>query len=123
MKLGLNFVKSVLEEERANLQLWTSLETQFGTHGICRPISWDYEQERPYKGDTIKDKRRAYLLLFYNPEKAAKDQDMQTGIRTESRQPKEDSRSRQSEGTGPITIQAMEETPESAAMSIKTARS
>lgn len=74
VKLGLNYVKSVLDEERANLQLWTNLETQFGTHGICRSISWDYEQERPYKGDTIKDKRRAYLLLFYNPEKAAKDQ-------------------------------------------------
>lgn len=50
------------------------METQFGTYGICRSIEWDYEQERPYKGDVIKDKRRAYLLLFYNPEKAARDQ-------------------------------------------------
>ncbi|MDQ0414579.1 IS1634 family transposase, partial [Mesobacillus stamsii] len=42
--------------------------------GVCRTIEWDYEQERPYKGDVLKEKRRAYLLLFYNPEKAAKDQ-------------------------------------------------
>jgi transposase len=74
VKLGLNYVKNILEEERANLQLWSNLETQFGTYGICRTIGWEYEQERPYKGDTIKDKRRAYLLLFYNPVKAAKDQ-------------------------------------------------
>lgn len=74
VKLGLNYVKDALKEERANLQLWSNLETQFGTYGICKPIDWDYEQERPYKGDIIKDKRRAYLLLFYNPEKAAKDQ-------------------------------------------------
>jgi transposase len=74
VKLGLNYVKSVLEEERANLGLWSNLITSFGTHGICRQIDWEYEQERPYKGDTIKDTRRAYLLLFYNPEKAAKDQ-------------------------------------------------
>lgn len=74
VKLGLNYVKDVLEEERSNLQLWSNLKTQFGTYGICRTIDWDYEQERPYKGDVIKDKRRAYLLLFYNPEKAAKDQ-------------------------------------------------
>ncbi|GAU75467.1 IS1634 family transposase [Fusibacter sp. 3D3] len=74
VKLGLNYIKSVLEEERANLRLWSNLKTQFGTYGICRQIDWDYEQERPYKGDTIKDTRRAYLLLFYNPEKAAKDQ-------------------------------------------------
>jgi transposase len=74
VKLGLNYVKEVLDQERDNLRLWSNLETQFGTYGICRSIEWDYEQERPYKGDVIKDKRRAYLLLFYNPEKAARDQ-------------------------------------------------
>lgn len=74
VKLGLSYVKVVLEEERSNLQLWSNLDPQFGVHGICRPIEWDYEQERPYKGDVVRDVRRAYLLLFYNPEKAAKDQ-------------------------------------------------
>ena len=74
VKLGLNYVKEVLDQERDNLRLWSNLETQFGTYAICRSIEWDYEQERPYKGDVIKDKRRAYLLLFYNPEKAARDQ-------------------------------------------------
>ena len=74
VKLGLKYVKSVLAEERSNLQLWSNLDTQSGTYGVCRTIEWDYEQERPYKGDTLKEKRRAYLLLYYNPEKAAKDQ-------------------------------------------------
>jgi hypothetical protein len=74
VKLNLSYVKTVLEQERDNLKLWGNLETQFGTYGLCRTIEWDYEQERPYKGDTIKGKRRAYLMLFYNPEKAAKDQ-------------------------------------------------
>lgn len=74
VKLGLQYVKSVLDEERENLKLWSNLQTQFGIYGICRTIEWDYEQERPYKGEILKEKRRAYLLLFYNPEKAAKDQ-------------------------------------------------
>ncbi len=74
VKLGLNYVKEVLEQERDHLRLWSNLETQFGTYGICRSIEWDYEQERPYKGDVLRDKRRAYLLLFYNPEKASRDQ-------------------------------------------------
>jgi transposase len=74
VKLGLKYVKEILEEERENLQLWSNLQTQFGAYGVCRTIEWDYEQERPYKGDRLKAKRRAYLLLFYNPEKAAKDQ-------------------------------------------------
>lgn len=73
-KLNLKYVKKILDEERENLKLWTHLQGQFNTNGICRPIEWDYEQERPYKGDVLKEKRRAYLLVFYNPEKAAKDQ-------------------------------------------------
>ena len=73
VKLSLKYVKDVLEEERENLKKWSTLQTQFGAYGICRTIEWDYEQERPYKGDIVQEKRRAYLLLFYNPEKAAKD--------------------------------------------------
>ncbi|MEA4880310.1 MAG: transposase, partial [Synergistaceae bacterium] len=30
VKLGLKYVKEVLEEERENLQLWSNLQTQFG---------------------------------------------------------------------------------------------
>lgn len=74
VKLGLNYVKDVLEEERENLKLWSNLDTQFGTYAVCKTIDWDYEQYRPYKNDTLHDTRRAYLHLFYNPEKAAKDQ-------------------------------------------------
>jgi len=71
VKLSLKYVKTALEEERENLKRWSTLQTQFGAYGICKTIEWEYEQERPYKGDIIQEKRRAYLLLFYNPEKAA----------------------------------------------------
>ncbi len=74
VKLGLKYVKEALEAERENLKLWSNLKTQFGAYGVCKTIEWEYEQDRPYKGDVFKDKRRAYLMLYYNPEKAAKDQ-------------------------------------------------
>ncbi|WP_446787582.1 IS1634 family transposase [Macellibacteroides fermentans] len=74
VRLGLNYVKDVLEEEREKLQLWANLKTQFGVYGLGRTIEWEYEQERPYKGDVLKDTRRAYLLLYYSPQKAANDQ-------------------------------------------------
>ena len=74
VKLGLKYIKETLEEERESLRCWSNLQTQFGAYGLCRTIEWDYEQERPYKGDVLNSKRRAYLHLFYNPEKAAKDQ-------------------------------------------------
>ena len=74
VQLKLKYVKGVLEAERENLKLWSNFETQFNTYGVCRTINWEYEQERPYKGDVIKSEKRAYLHLFYNPEKAIKDQ-------------------------------------------------
>ncbi|WP_367358575.1 IS1634 family transposase [Mesotoga sp.] len=74
VKLNLNYVKETLEEERENLQLWSNLQPQFGVYGLCRTIQWEYEQERPNKGDVLSSKRRAYLHLFYSGEKAAKDQ-------------------------------------------------
>lgn len=73
-KLSLKYVRDALEEERENLKRWSNLLTQYGTHGICRTIIWDYEQKRLQTGEVLHEERRAYLLLFYNPEKAAQDQ-------------------------------------------------
>ncbi len=73
-KLSLKYVKEALKEEREGLKRWANMRAQFGTYGISKTIEWDYEQERPYKGDILSEKRRAYLLLYYNPEKAAKEQ-------------------------------------------------
>jgi transposase len=74
VKLSFKYVKEELECERENLKRWSNLQTQFGIYGISKTIEWDYEQERPYIGDVIREKRRAYLHIYYNPEKAAKDQ-------------------------------------------------
>jgi len=74
VKLSFKYVKEVLEKERENLKRWSNLQTQFGAYGLCKTIEWEYEEERPHKGDVIREKRRAYLHLYYNPEKAAKDQ-------------------------------------------------
>ncbi|WP_138224544.1 IS1634 family transposase [Paenibacillus algicola] len=74
VKLNLSYVKAHLEEERERLKLWSNFYSQYGTYGICKRIEWAYEQERPYKGDILQETRRAYLLLYYNPEKAARDQ-------------------------------------------------
>lgn len=74
VKIGLKFVADILEQEHSNLPIWTNLQSQFGTYAICSPIEWNYDQKRPYKGDTVTERKRAYLHIFYNPEKAAKDQ-------------------------------------------------
>ncbi len=37
-------------------------------------MKWDYAQERPNKGDTIREERRMYLHLYFNSERAAEDE-------------------------------------------------
>lgn len=74
VQLRLKYVKEVVEKERENLKLWSNFQTQFNIYGICRSITWDYEQERPNKGDVLHSKKRAYLHLFYSPQKQVKDQ-------------------------------------------------
>jgi transposase len=74
LKLSLKYVKDLLDEERERLKSWSKLQTQFGVYGVCRMFDWEYEQKRPYKQDLIQEKRRAYVHLYYNPEKAAKDE-------------------------------------------------
>lgn len=74
VKLSLQYVKDILDEERENLKSWPNLQTQFGVYGTCRMFDWEYECQRPYKQDVIKEKRRAYLHLYYNPEKAVRDE-------------------------------------------------
>jgi transposase len=74
IKLTLKYVKDTLDGEREDLKSWSNLQTQFGVYGVCRTIDWEYERERPYKKDIIQEKRRAYILLYYSPEKAARDE-------------------------------------------------
>jgi transposase len=74
VKLSLNFVRNALEAERDTLGVWSNLHPDFGVYGIMHAITWDYERVRPYKKDVVKETRRAYLHLFYDPEKAASDQ-------------------------------------------------
>ena len=98
VKLSLGFVREALEDERETLGVWSNLHSEFGVYGITRMIAWDYERDRPYIGDTVKETRRAYLHLFYDPEKAANDQvamnehlgalhdDLQKGVRKSYRE-------------------------------------
>jgi len=74
VKLSLGYVKGMLDEERENLKSWPNLQSQFGVYGLCRAFDWEYEEKRPYRQDVRKGKRRAYLHLYYSPEKAAKDE-------------------------------------------------
>jgi transposase len=69
-KVSLKFVRKELDKVRNTIRTRSNYNSTYQLHTHTSMISWDYTQKRPYKGDVIKDKRRMYLHIYYNGEKA-----------------------------------------------------
>ena len=70
VKLSLKYVGTELEKVRCSIRDWKNYCEKYDLYACTVPITWNYSQRRPYKGDIIHDERRMYLHLYYNPEKA-----------------------------------------------------
>lgn len=73
-KVSLKFIQRELEPVRDSIRTWTNYSQKYELYAYSTAISWAYSQERPYKGDVLKGKRRMYLHLYYNAEKAVEDE-------------------------------------------------
>jgi transposase len=73
-KVSLKFVKTELDKVRDSIRTWTYYSQKYDLYAYPTSINWDYSQDRPYKDDTIKGKRRMYLHLYFNCEKAVEDE-------------------------------------------------
>jgi transposase len=73
-KMSLKFVKTHLNTVRDTMRSWTYYDQTYQLYAYSLPVTWDYVQARPYKGDTIKANRRMYLHLYYSPERALEDE-------------------------------------------------
>ncbi|NQT57648.1 MAG: transposase, partial [Bacteroidetes bacterium] len=69
-KVSLKFVRRELDLVRNTIRTRANYNALYQLHTHTAMISWNYTQERPYKGDVIKDTRRMYLHIYYNGEKA-----------------------------------------------------
>ena len=70
---ALSFAKVFIREIGQKKDHYEYYNSNLELYVFSKTIAWDYEQERPYKGDTIKEDRRMYLHLYFNPEKYADD--------------------------------------------------
>ncbi len=73
-KLNLTYVKQELNKVRATIRNWENYDQRYELYAQTSSIIWRYKQERPNKGDPIKQERRMYLHLFFNSEKAVEDE-------------------------------------------------
>lgn len=70
---ALSFAKSFIREIGDQKDHYEHYNSDLELYIFTKTISWDYEQDRPYKGDTIKEGRRMYLHLYFDPDKFSDD--------------------------------------------------
>lgn len=73
-KTSLKFVKTELDRVRDSIRTWTKYSQKYDLYACSSKIDWSYSQERPYKGDTLQEKRRMYIHIYFNSEKALEDE-------------------------------------------------
>jgi hypothetical protein len=74
IKLHLTYVKTELSKVRNSIRNWDNYSQKYDLYAKSSTIAWKYQQDRPYKGDRIKEDRRMYLHLYFNNEKAVEDE-------------------------------------------------
>ena len=74
VKLSLKFIRKNLDDIYDDIRMFTNYDDGINTYGCTVSAEWDYSQERPYKGDVIKEKRRIYIHYYYSIEKGADDE-------------------------------------------------
>jgi len=70
---SLTFVKKTIDTVKDTMCDWSNYNDKYDLYTYTQTIEWDYTQVRPYKGDTLKGRRRMYFHLYYNPDKAVED--------------------------------------------------
>jgi len=70
---SLSFVKKTIESVKDTMCDWSNYNDKYDLYTYTQTIEWDYTQNRPYKGDTLKGSRRMYVHLYYNADKAVED--------------------------------------------------
>lgn len=73
-KLSLKFIRKHLDEVYDDIRMFVNFDESINTYGYTVSVQWEYTQERPYKGDVIKDKRRMYIHYYYSIENGADDE-------------------------------------------------
>lgn len=71
---SLSYAKQFIAELGDDIRTSSNYNKNYHVYAVTKSIAWDYSQDRPYKGDTVKGDRRMYLHLYYNSGKAAEDE-------------------------------------------------
>ena len=74
VKTSMSLIQKELDKVYDDFRTFEYYNEDHQLYSITVPGEWTYTQERPYKGDKLKEKRRVYIHLYYNIDRAAEDQ-------------------------------------------------
>jgi len=73
VKMSLVHVRSELDKVYDSFLTFEYYNEDYELYSTTVAYEWPYSQARPYKGDVLEEKRRVYLHLYYNIDKATED--------------------------------------------------
>jgi transposase len=74
VKISLSLIQKELDKVYDTFRTFEYYNEDHQLYSITVACEWSYSQQRPYKGDTLKEKRRVYIHLYYNIDRMAEDQ-------------------------------------------------
>jgi len=74
VQTGLSYVRKEIDKVYDTIRSYENLDEQHGLYRTTVLTEWNYQQERPNKKDTIEEKRRIYLHIYFNIDKYADDE-------------------------------------------------
>lgn len=73
-KTSLSYVRQAIDKVDTSIHSYECLNEQYELYMKTVRFEWEYAQERPYKKDTLSQKRRMYLHIYFNIDKRAEDE-------------------------------------------------
>ena len=74
VQMSLTYIRKALDEIYDRFRSFESYNRTYELYTQTVATTWKYEQDRPYKGDTISEDRRIYIHYYFNSDKAAEDE-------------------------------------------------
>lgn len=71
---SLAIVRRMIAEKSETIRSFASFDEEHEVYSATETAVWDYERKRPYKKDVLKEDRRIYVHLFFNPERAVEEE-------------------------------------------------
>ena len=70
---SLKLIRRELDKVKDELDSYANYNENHHIYAMTVTSEWDYTRERPHKGDVLEEKRRIYIHLYFNADKAAAD--------------------------------------------------